>query len=197
MSQKPRSGAVPRGYGSFSLPPGAAERLASYEDLVRRWASRLDLVAPADLTRFAERHIADSLKALPLLAALSGSDAVDVGSGAGLPGIPLAIAAPERRWTLLEPRRARAAFLEEVVRSLELEAEVSTQTAEALSRGERRFTLATARALAPPEEAFALLAPLLEANGTAVVWVGAGARLPANSALWGEGLATMPARPAS
>lgn len=197
MPQNPRSEGVPRGYGSFSLPPGADEKLAAYEELVARWAPRLDLVAPGDLDRLGERHIADSLKALPLLERLGPGDAVDVGSGAGLPGIPLALAVPARRWTLLEPRRARAGFLEEAVRVLELDAEVLVAGAEEVAAAGRRWAVATARALAPPPRAFALLAPLLTAEGTAIVWVGSDALLPANSALGKEGLATMPARPPS
>ena len=193
MPQKPRSEHVPRGY---DLSSEVHDRLAAYADLVARWAPRVDLVAPGELDRFGARHISDSLKAFPLLARLGPGPAVDVGSGAGLPGIPLALADPARSWTLLEPRRNRAAFLEEVVRELELDVEVVAATAEAASRQGARFALATARALAPPITAFALLEPLLARNGTAVVWVGRSARLPANSALWGEGLATMPERPA-
>ncbi|MGH2757021.1 MAG: RsmG family class I SAM-dependent methyltransferase, partial [Actinomycetota bacterium] len=65
-------------------------KLAAYAALVRTWANRLDLVAPGDLDRFEERHIADSLRLLPLLERLPEGPCVDVGSGAGLPGIPLA-----------------------------------------------------------------------------------------------------------
>ena len=196
--QKPRSQGVPRDYGEVALPPGGPERLAAYEDLVRRWAPRLDLVSPTDLSRFHERHIADALKAVSLLASLGSAEVVDVGSGAGLPGIPLAVALPARKWTLLEPRRARAAFLEEVVRNLELDVEVKAQSAEEVARTEGAvFGIATARALAPPAETFALLTPLLNDGGPAVGWVGRGARLPANSGLWAEGLATMPRRPTS
>ena len=195
MDQKPRSGHVPRGYENLEAP--IRERLATYEDLVRQWAERLDLVSPGDLERFGERHVADSLKALGLLSGLPPGEAVDVGSGAGLPGIPLAVADPSRRWTLLEPRRGRAAFLEEVVRTLELDADVVACTAAEAHRRKDRFVVATARALAPVEQAFALAAPLLTAEGTAVVWVGRSARLPVNSALWGEGLATMPPRAVS
>ena len=157
-----------------------------------RWAPRLDLVAPGDLDRFRSRHIEDSLRALPLIDSLPDGPAVDVGSGAGLPGIPLALAGRPRAWTLLEPRKRRAGFLEEVVRELALD-HVSVLTVSAEQEaGKRDYALATARALAPPMEAFGLLAPLLQPQGVAVVWVGEGAELPPETGLWARGVATMP-----
>jgi 16S rRNA (guanine527-N7)-methyltransferase len=174
------------------------ERLRAYAELVRAWAPRLDLVAPRDLGRFEERHIGDSLRALPLVRSLPPGAAVDVGSGAGLPGIPLAISEPTRRWTLLEPRRGRAAFLEEVVRRLELGAEIVTARAEswgASRAGRRRYVVATARALAPPERAFALLEPLVAPRGARVVWVGAHAVIPEQAGEWAPGIAIIPRGP--
>src|SRR5688500_14128170 len=72
-------------------------KLDLYAALVRAWAPKLDLVSPADLERFEERHIADSLRVLDLVAGAPQGPCCDVGSGAGLPGIPLAIAS-ERHW---------------------------------------------------------------------------------------------------
>jgi 16S rRNA (guanine527-N7)-methyltransferase len=170
------------------------DRFAAYEALVRGASERLDLVSPKDLDRFQERHIEDSLKALPLLDAAPEGPAIDVGSGAGLPGLPLALARPERRWRLLEPRRLRAAFLERCVRELELDCEVLMLSAEkaaldpALGRG---HILATARALAPPQEAFPLLTPLLAPGGIAVLWVGRDATIPPEAEVSASGLATL------
>ncbi|MBW3594106.1 MAG: class I SAM-dependent methyltransferase, partial [Actinobacteria bacterium] len=100
--------------------------------------------------------------------------AVDVGSGAGLPGIPLAIADPDRHWRLLEPRKRRAAFLEEVVRELALgNVEVVAQSAEALAASEgATHAVATARALAPPPQAIDMLRPLVVPGGAILVFVG-------------------------
>ena len=116
-----------------------------------------------------------------------------MGSGAGLPGIPLAIASG-RAFRLLEPRRRRAAFLEEVVRELELEGEVIRMTAEQAARESRlagSHIGATARALAPPGTAFELLTPLLAPGGLAAVFMGEGAELPPNAEEWAPGIATM------
>ena len=154
-----------------------AELLQAYADLVAEWAPRLDLVSPGDLPRFYERHIEDSLKALPVVSACPPGPAVDVGSGAGLPGLPLAISDPTRHWRLLEPRKRRAAFLEEAVRTLSLDCEVLVLTAEQAATDPGlagNHMVGTARALAAPESASELIAPLLGPGGRAIVWVGAG-----------------------
>lgn len=166
--------------------------LDTYAELVRAWASKLDLVAPGDLERFEERHIEDCLRLAPLLPGLPPGPCVDVGSGAGLPGVVLAIVDPTRHWRLLEPRRRRAAFLEEVVRQLDLDCEVLALSAGAaaadpgLAGG---HTLATARALAPPAEALALAEPLLAPGGAAAIFLGRGAEPPRSSEIWAEGIA--------
>lgn len=145
-----------------------------YAELVRAYSDRLDLVSPGDLERFEERHIRDSLRARPYVNQAPAGPAVDVGSGAGLPGIPLAIADPSREWVLLEPRQRRAAFLEEVIRELALpNAEVVASTAEELVATGRRFAVATARALAPPPEAVEIVRPLVEPGGVILVFIGA------------------------
>lgn len=168
-------------------------KLTGYEDLLRAWADRLDLVSPADLHRLRDRHIADSLRALPVIEAAPEGPCVDVGSGAGFPGIPLAIASG-RHWRLLEPRAKRAGFLDEVVRTLELDCEVLRLTAQDAARDPAlagHHAIATARALAPPGDAFDLLAPLVAPGGTAVVFHGARAVLPEGAVRWAPGLATI------
>jgi 16S rRNA (guanine527-N7)-methyltransferase len=166
--------------------------LRAYADLVRVHADRLDLVSSRDLRRFEERHVADSLRLLPLLERLPPGPVVDVGSGAGLPGIPLAILRPERQVRLLEPRRRRAAFLEEAVRRLDLDCEVITMTAEEAAANPRLaagHALATARALAPPALAFRLIEPLVAPGGTAAVFVGRHVTLPDHATEMLPGLA--------
>ena len=164
--------------------PEQARLLDAYVALVRRYADRLDLVADTDLGDLEERHVGDSLRALGVVMAAPPGPAVDVGSGAGLPGIPLAIAAPTRRWTLLEPRRLRAAFLDEVVRELDLEnCEVVRATAETAAAGRHghAYAIAIARALAPPPAAVELCRPLIVPGGAIVIFVGRGAETVPNS----------------
>ncbi|MDQ3879316.1 MAG: class I SAM-dependent methyltransferase, partial [Actinomycetota bacterium] len=115
-------------------------------------------------------------------------------SGAGLPGIPLAIRFPLREWRLLEPRRKRAAFLEEAVRALALpNVTVLPLTAEAAARDPHlrdAHPLVVARALAPPVTAIELLLPLVLPGGRAAILVADGA-IPPNSTRWGAGIATV------
>ena len=170
------------------------ERLQAYEGLLTAWAPRFDLISPGDLGRIRERHIDDSLRALPLLDALGPGPCMDVGSGAGLPGIPLAIAS-ERPWRLLEPRRKRAAFLEEVVRELALTTcEVVAASAEQAALEARlagAHMAVTARALAPPALAARLCAPLVAPGGVAILYVGTGAEIPSEAEETVPGLITI------
>jgi 16S rRNA (guanine527-N7)-methyltransferase len=174
----------------LNIPPEASARLAAYSALVRAWAPRTDLVAPGDLAHFEERHVVDSLRLQALVA--GANRAIDVGSGAGLPGIPLAIVDESVTWTLLEPRAKRAAFLDEAVRTLELSCEVVRATAQEAGRDARwaaAHNIAVARALAPPTEAFALLLPLVVPGGRAALLVGRDARLPPEAEMWADGVA--------
>lgn len=160
----------------------AADQLGRYAALLREWAPRLDLVAERDLDRLEDRHISDSLRLEPLIGAAPPGPCVDVGSGAGLPGIPLAIADPGRAWRLLEPRRGRAAFLEEAIRHLGLDnCEVVVKTAQEAARDptlRRSHAVATARALAAPPVALGLIRPLVAPGGVCLVFVGGSAELP-------------------
>ena len=110
---------APLGYPA-ELQEAAAEAIVSYLELLIEWTPRVDLVAPASPEKLIERHVIDSLAAGMLLSAISSAPQLDVGSGAGLPGIILAIMQPERRTYLLEPREKRAIFLSESVRRLGL-----------------------------------------------------------------------------
>ena len=167
------------------------DTMGVYARLAREWAPKLDLVSPGDLDRFEERHIGDSLRALPLLEAIPAGPIADVGSGAGLPGIPLAIASG-RYVRLIEPRRRRAAFLEKCLRRLKLPGEVLSITAEEAaddSRYARAHPFVVARALAPPEEALELVLPLTTPGGIAAIYLGASAKIPPGAEEFMPGIA--------
>ena len=100
-----------------------------------------------------DRHLVESFA---LRSLLKGTHVADVGSGGGLPGVPLAIVEPERRFTLIESRAKRVRFLRHVVAELELKnTEVAHGRAEDL-RVERPFDTVLARAVAPPAELLAI-----------------------------------------
>jgi len=94
------------------------ELLSSYTDLVRRWSSAYNLVSPGDLGQFIPRHLLDCASIVPF--AGEGS-LLDAGSGAGLPGVPLAILRPALRCTLLDSAGKKVRFLGHVKRTLGLD----------------------------------------------------------------------------
>jgi 16S rRNA (guanine527-N7)-methyltransferase len=102
------------GWTVEDLSAGQLSALDRYEDLLRDLAVPRGMVASADREKLRTRHILDSLRSVPYIDADAGH-VVDLGSGAGLPGIPVAIARPDLALTLTEPRQARAAFLELVI----------------------------------------------------------------------------------
>jgi 16S rRNA (guanine527-N7)-methyltransferase len=113
-------------------------------------------------------HLEDSLAGLELVAGFAGP-IVDVGSGGGAPGIPLAAALPEREVTLLEASRRKCAFLERVAVDFP---NVRVTRGRAEEQEPDRFGVAVAKALAPPVIAAEWCLPLVRAGGAAVLWVG-------------------------
>lgn len=125
------------------------------------------LIGPREVDRLWDRHVVNSAVVSEVLP--SGADVVDVGSGAGLPGIPLALARTDLCVTLLEPMQRRCVFLAEVIEELGLGGRVGVvrgraPDAAAGSRG-LRFDAAVARAVAPLDRLGALLLPMLRPGG--------------------------------
>ena len=153
-------------------PPTTSPRnalLESFAELLRSRAVPLGLVSASDAGRIMDRHISDSLRAIRCLRP-ADRDLIDVGAGAGLPGIPVAIAEPERHVVLVEPLAKRAAFLELALERLGLRnVEVRVSRAEDIElQGDACF----ARALAPPAKSWDLTRHLLKADGRLVYFAG-------------------------
>jgi 16S rRNA (guanine527-N7)-methyltransferase len=111
----------------------------------------------------------DALRGVPLVQELGGDSVVDVGSGGGTPGIPLAAALPELRVTLLEAERRKADFLRRWGSEF---ANVDVVWGRAESQETERFSVALAKALAPPVVAAEWCLPLVHEGGAVVLWVG-------------------------
>lgn len=97
----------------FTLPDSAEEKLAAYLALLEKWNRVYNLTAVRDAERMVSHHLLDSLAVVPFFQG-GGSDLIrvlDVGSGGGLPGIPLAIARPEVQVTLIDSIAKKTAFL--------------------------------------------------------------------------------------
>ena len=113
-------------------------------------------------------HVDGSLAAVEVVRRFEGT-IVDVGSGGGAPGIPLAVALPERQVTLLEANGRKCAFLREVARSLP---NVTVVQGRAEEQETDRFGVAVAKALAPPPVAAEWCLPLVAPGGAVVLYVG-------------------------
>ena len=153
--------------------PLASEQIAlleRYEEFLVERGAPMGMIAPSDVPRLRERHILDSLRAVPILPPAVAT-MCDLGSGAGLPGIPLAIALPDVQVTLVEVRHNRAAFLETVIGALGLER--VTVHARRLETFRSSVDVCLARAFAPAPKAWVAAERLLEASGMLVYWAGA------------------------
>lgn len=159
------------GTAPVDLAPGQLDLLSRYEHLLGTRGASLGLISPADLPRIHERHVLDGLRGVACLPR-SCSAVADLGSGGGIPGLPIAIARPDLTMILAEARRSRAAFLELVVDELEL-ANVEVHLGRAESLG-RRFQACLARAFAPPKESWSVAAELLVDGGVLIYWAGEG-----------------------
>ena len=152
--------------------------MAVYVDDIRRWNRVHNLTAVADPNAMVRRHVVESLLLRPMLA---GSRIADIESGAGAPGLPLAIMEPRRHFTLIESRGKRAAFLRHVQGRLGLGniAVKHCRVESTIDAGP--FDTLLARAVAPPEEVLRLAAGLFGPETVLLMPVGkrtAGEPLP-------------------
>lgn len=157
-------------------PLAAADLFGDRLELARRFTANLaahgeerGLIGPLELPRLWTRHILNSAIAAPF----STGRAVDVGSGAGLPGLVLAIARPDVDWTLIEPMERRTQWLSEQVEELELDnVTVARMRGEEWPHG-RVFDVATARAVSALRTLLPFTAPLVRPGGKLVFLKGA------------------------
>lgn len=175
-----------------ALTTDQRDRLTIYAELVARWSPRINLVAPGDLPRLWERHIADAMQLVPLIPPAARSIA-DLGSGAGLPGLVLAILTglPTH---LVERDRRKAAFLREAARATAAPATI--HAADAATLPPLNVDLVTARALAPLPDLLPLVARHLAPGGAALLPKGATAEaeLTAAAPLWTMRVERFPSR---
>jgi 16S rRNA (guanine527-N7)-methyltransferase len=133
----------------FEITAEQSTALAAFVELLLRWNKVYNLTGVRGADEVVDRHLVESFA---LRALIKGTYVADVGSGGGLPGVPLAIAEPQRSFTLIESRAKRVHFLRHVVGELKLEnTTVAHSRAEDL-HVERPFDTVLARAVAPPAE---------------------------------------------
>ena len=129
----------------LSVSPDQIEQLVAYVDLLEKWNRAYNLTAIRDRREMVDRHLIECLSIAPLI---SGNSRVDVGTGAGLPGIPLAIIEPNVHYVLLDSNGKKTRFLSEVKRALAL-SNIDVETTRVESwRPDRHFDAVVTRAFA-------------------------------------------------
>jgi 16S rRNA (guanine527-N7)-methyltransferase len=128
-----------------SLSPEALARFEAYLALILKWNARMNLTAVREPDEIVRRHFAESVFAATQIPS-KVKTLLDFGSGAGLPGIPIAICRPEIGVTLAESQGKKAAFLREAVRTLDLKADIWDRRVEEMPSG-RVFDAVTLRAV--------------------------------------------------
>ena len=153
------------------------DRLARYHALLTEWNARIDLTAVLDPEEMVDRHYLDSAAPLALDLIPQGARVIDVGTGAGLPGIPLCILRPDLRVTLLDAQRKRVTFLQAAIEALDLPAQAVHMRAEDAARDEARreaYDVAVSRAVAATPTLLELTLPFVRVGGRAIAWKGPG-----------------------
>jgi 16S rRNA (guanine527-N7)-methyltransferase len=168
MGSEDRLTALVRRYG---LPASAATQLAALAELLSNDPAAATTVREPE--RVLDDHLADSLVALELPQLRSAATIADIGSGAGVPGLPLAVVLTEARVRLVESNGRKHAFIERALSECGIaNAEAVHSRAESWTAGLGRQDVVTARALAPLAVVAEYAAPLLQIGGALVVWRG-------------------------
>lgn len=140
--------------GLKPLSPHSLEQFETYLQLLLKWNAKVNLTAVREPEMIIRRHFVECIQCAQALPASTqpNQTLLDFGSGAGLPGIPIAICRPEIRVTLGESQRKKVSFLREAARSLVVSAEVFDGRVEEIA-AERRFSIVTLRAVDKMTEA--------------------------------------------
>ena len=136
----------------FNVSRETLEKFDAYAALLTDWQTRMNLVGPSTLATIWQRHFTDSAQILVL--AGNGRSWLDIGAGAGFPGLVIALLDSEARLTLVESIAKKCRFLDEVVRTLELQDRVAIENRRIESLPRAKFDVITARALAALDQLF-------------------------------------------
>jgi len=137
-----------------------ASQTERYAELLATWGIERGLIGPREADRIWDRHIANCLPVSTLIP--EGVTVADIGSGAGLPGLVIALARPDLRVTLVEPLQRRVDFLNEVIAELDIPVAVIRGKAESVKSA---FAVVTARAVKPLPVLLPMVWPLIASKG--------------------------------
>jgi len=176
--------------GREELSPKQLQHLADYLDLLLRWNARINLTAVREPEQIVTRHFGESLFLAQTVKREETGSTIDIGSGAGFPGIPLNIYAPNVVVTLTESHNKKATFLNEVIRKLTL-TNINVFPGRAEESG-RTADLITLRAVEKFEGAVAIAGKLVNPSGRLALLIGAGQVDAAKRLLPGFEIETIP-----
>jgi 16S rRNA (guanine527-N7)-methyltransferase len=166
-NRKLRSRAVDLG---VSLDDTQLARLERYLTLLVEWNARINLTAVTDPSQIIERHFLDSLAVVPVVR--GSTSLVDVGAGAGFPGVVIGIALPELRVTSVESIRKKVAFLQTLRREVAPNLEPVCARVDEVRRAGRQFAAAVSRATWDPAEWLLEGSPLVATDGLLIAMQG-------------------------
>jgi len=145
----------------------------SYLEDIKEWNRAINLTAIISDEEIIEKHFLDSLAGLKAIEKRPGQALLDIGTGAGFPGVPLKIAFPALRLSLVESSQKKAAFLHHLTGKLKLsEVSILNQRIEKLSNIDRRYDLIVARAFAKIQIVLVKAMPLLAPRGKLILYQG-------------------------
>lgn len=147
----------------LAISPSDAARLASHLVLIEKWNAVHNLTAVRDRARMVAQHVIDSLSVSQYIP--HGATVLDVGSGAGFPGLPLAITRPDLQVTVLDSIHKKVAFLQHSIATLKIHNATSVCTRVEAWSTDERFSIVVSRAFSGLQEFAALCRPLLAPAG--------------------------------
>jgi 16S rRNA (guanine527-N7)-methyltransferase len=151
------------------LPAGSVEKMVRLLGELGRWAQKVNLTAIRDPAGMVQAHILDSLSIRPYL---EGSRIIDIGTGAGFPGLPLAIAEPERQFVLLDSNGKKIGFVQHIIGELGLRNATAVKARAQDYAPAQRFDTVLARALAALPQLAVLSDKLISENGVLIAQKG-------------------------
>jgi 16S rRNA methyltransferase gidB len=152
----------------YNAPPGAEEKFLEYEELLLEWNKKFNLTAVTDRGEIKIKHFEDSVAACCLLP--READVLDIGSGAGLPGIPLKIVRPDIRLTMIDSVNKKVTFLNEAIKELKLEnTSAEHARAEELDK-KRKYDVVVSRAVAKLSTLAEYALPFLKQEGIFIAY---------------------------
>jgi 16S rRNA (guanine527-N7)-methyltransferase len=147
------------------------EKIDKYAQILQTWGIERGLIGPKEGDRIWDRHIANCIPLTTLIPI--NAQLVDIGSGAGLPGIVIALERPDVRVTLIEPLQRRVDFLQEAIAVLDIDVEVIRSRSESVKKS---FDIVTARAVAPLPKLLDMSWHLVKPNGALLAMKGEAAQ---------------------